>query len=120
MGTKVRSVKSLGHNSNSIAHRQVAALWRTVLRFDPSKLQFEIAARNALASAIPLIAGALAGAPGAGVVASIGALNASFSLKQVEGHTEAIWTPRTYAIQRSVRRHHRRASQRLSACEGRP
>jgi uncharacterized membrane protein YccC len=78
MGTKVRSVKSLGHNSNSIAHRQVAALWRTVLRFDPSKLQFEIAARNALASAIPLIAGALAGAPGAGVVASIGALNASF------------------------------------------
>jgi hypothetical protein len=50
----------------------------------------------------------------------LGALNASFSLKQVEGHTEAIWTPRTYAIQRSVRRHHRRASQRLSACEGRP
>lgn len=29
----------------------------------------------------------------------LGALNASFSLKQVEGHTEATWTPRTYAIQ---------------------
>jgi hypothetical protein len=29
----------------------------------------------------------------------VGALNASFSLKQVEGHTEATWTPRTYAIQ---------------------
>jgi hypothetical protein len=29
----------------------------------------------------------------------LGALNASFSLKEVDGHTEAIWTPRTYAIQ---------------------
>ena len=29
----------------------------------------------------------------------IGALNASFALKEVEGHTEATWTPRTYAIQ---------------------
>lgn len=71
-------MKSWGHNSNSSAYRPLPALWRTVLRFDPSKLQFEIAARNALASAIPLIAGALASAPAAGVVASIGALNASF------------------------------------------
>jgi hypothetical protein len=31
--------------------------------------------------------------------AFIGALNASFSLKEVEGHTEATWTPRTYAVQ---------------------
>src|SRR5262249_53870261 len=31
--------------------------------------------------------------------AFIGALNASFALKAVEGHTEAIWTPRTYAVQ---------------------
>jgi hypothetical protein len=29
----------------------------------------------------------------------VGALNASFALKEVEGHTEASWTPRTYAIQ---------------------
>jgi hypothetical protein len=29
----------------------------------------------------------------------LGALNASFSLKEIEGRTEAIWTPRTYAIQ---------------------
>jgi hypothetical protein len=29
----------------------------------------------------------------------IGALNASFALKEIEGHTEATWTPRTYAIQ---------------------
>jgi hypothetical protein len=29
----------------------------------------------------------------------VGALNASFSLKEIEGHTEAIWTPRTYAVQ---------------------
>jgi hypothetical protein len=29
----------------------------------------------------------------------LGALNASFALKEIDGHTEAIWTPRTYAIQ---------------------
>jgi hypothetical protein len=29
----------------------------------------------------------------------LGALNASFKLEAVEGHTQAIWTPRTYAIQ---------------------
>jgi hypothetical protein len=29
----------------------------------------------------------------------IGALNASFALKEIEGRTEATWTPRTYAIQ---------------------
>jgi hypothetical protein len=31
--------------------------------------------------------------------AFLGALNASFSLKDVEGHTEAYWAPRSYAIQ---------------------
>jgi hypothetical protein len=31
--------------------------------------------------------------------AFVGALNASFSLKEVGGHTEASWTPRTYAVQ---------------------
>jgi hypothetical protein len=31
--------------------------------------------------------------------AFIGALNASFALKAVDGHTEATWTPRTYAVQ---------------------
>jgi hypothetical protein len=31
--------------------------------------------------------------------AFIGALNASFALKTVEGRSEAIWTPRTYAVQ---------------------
>jgi hypothetical protein len=31
--------------------------------------------------------------------AFIGALNASFALKTVEGHTDATWTPRTYAVQ---------------------
>ena len=34
--------------------------------------------------------------------AFIGALNASFSIKQVDGHTEATWTPRTYAVQTDV------------------
>jgi hypothetical protein len=29
----------------------------------------------------------------------LGALNASFKLEEVEGHTQAVWTPRTYAIQ---------------------
>jgi hypothetical protein len=29
----------------------------------------------------------------------LGALNASFALKQIQGHTEAVWTPRTYAVQ---------------------
>jgi hypothetical protein len=29
----------------------------------------------------------------------IGALNASFSCKEVEGHTECTWIPRTYAVQ---------------------
>ena len=31
--------------------------------------------------------------------AFLGALNASFSLKETEGHTEATWTPRSYAVQ---------------------
>jgi hypothetical protein len=31
--------------------------------------------------------------------AFLGALNASFALKEVGGHTEATWTPRTYAVQ---------------------
>jgi hypothetical protein len=31
--------------------------------------------------------------------AFVGALTASFSLKEVAGHTEATWTPRTYAVQ---------------------
>lgn len=29
----------------------------------------------------------------------VGALNASFTCKEVEGHTECAWTPRTYAVQ---------------------
>jgi len=31
--------------------------------------------------------------------AFLGALNASVTLKEIDGHTEAVWTPRTYAIQ---------------------
>jgi hypothetical protein len=48
-------------------------------RFDRSKLQFDVAARTALATTIPLIAGALAGAPAGAVLASVGALNTSLS-----------------------------------------
>ena len=59
--------------------RPLAFFWRTVVRFDKSKLQLSIAARNALGAAIPLIVGALAGSPQSGLVASIGALNVSFS-----------------------------------------
>jgi uncharacterized membrane protein YccC len=59
--------------------RPLASFWRTVVRFDKSKLQFSIAARNALGAAIPLVVGALAGSPQSGLVASIGALNVSFS-----------------------------------------
>lgn len=29
----------------------------------------------------------------------VGALNASFTFKELEGHTECVWTPRTYAVQ---------------------
>lgn len=50
-----------------------------MFQFDQSKLDLTIAARNALGTAIPLIAGAIAGSPESGLVASIGALNVCFS-----------------------------------------
>ena len=34
--------------------------------------------------------------------AFVGALNASFSCQEVEGHTECVWTPRTYAVQTDI------------------
>jgi hypothetical protein len=32
----------------------------------------------------------------------VGALKASFSCQEVEGHTECVWTPRTYAVQTDI------------------
>jgi uncharacterized membrane protein YccC len=66
-------------DSDSNDYRPLATFWRTVIRFDRSKLQFTIAARNTLGAAIPLVIGALAGSPQSGLVASIGALNVCFS-----------------------------------------
>lgn len=61
------------------SHRPHAKFWRTVFQFDESKLDLTVAARNALGAAIPLAAGAIAGSPESGLVASIGALNVCFS-----------------------------------------
>jgi uncharacterized membrane protein YccC len=61
------------------SHRPHAKFWRTVFQFDKSKLDFTIATRNALGTAIPLVAGAIAGSPESGLVAGIGALNVCFS-----------------------------------------
>ncbi len=55
------------------------AFWRTVLRFDRAKIAPEIAVRNTIGIVLPLIVGASTGYVPAGVVASLGALNVSYS-----------------------------------------
>ena len=54
-------------------------LWQTVLRFDPSKIAPEIAARNTLGIVIPLGIGISLGNTSAGVVGALGALNVCYS-----------------------------------------
>jgi len=55
------------------------AFWRTVLRFDRSKIAPEIAIRNTIGIVLPLIVGAATGYVSAGVVAALGAMNVSYS-----------------------------------------
>jgi uncharacterized membrane protein YccC len=56
-----------------------SAFWRTVLRFDASKIDPEIALRNTIGIVVPLILGTLLGNTSAGVVGSLGALNVCYS-----------------------------------------
>jgi uncharacterized membrane protein YccC len=56
-----------------------SAFWRTVLRFDATKIDPEIALRNTVGIALPLAAGILLGNMSAGVVGSLGALNVCYS-----------------------------------------
>jgi uncharacterized membrane protein YccC len=53
--------------------------WRTLLRFDASKITPEVGLRNTIGIVLPLIAGVALGYTSAGVVASLGALNVSYS-----------------------------------------
>ncbi len=57
----------------------MTAFWRTVTRFEASKITPLLAFRNALGMALPLAAGVALGNPTAGLIASIGALNVSYS-----------------------------------------
>lgn len=57
--------------------RQVP-LWRNVTRFESAKTAPDIAVRNTIGIAVPLIAGAAAGNISAGVVGAIGALNVAY------------------------------------------
>ena len=56
--------------------------WNTLVRFDRSKVNPFIAARNTLGVALPLVIGAAMGQPAAGLVAAIGAMNVSYSDSQ--------------------------------------
>ncbi|MEP6715838.1 MAG: FUSC family protein [Terriglobia bacterium] len=56
-----------------------ANFWGTLTRFDKSKLNPEIAARNTLGFAAALILATIFSSPSAGVLAGIGALNVSYS-----------------------------------------
>ncbi|MGH9628820.1 MAG: hypothetical protein ACRD7E_10895, partial [Bryobacteraceae bacterium] len=53
--------------------------WRQLIQFDRNEVAPFIALRNAAGITIPLVAAVVAGAPGYGVVASMGALNVSYS-----------------------------------------
>ena len=53
--------------------------WRTVTRFEVSKITPLLAARNALAMTLALAAGVALGKPTAGLIACIGALNVAYS-----------------------------------------
>jgi len=55
------------------------AFWRTVIRFDRTRIAPEIAIRNAIGIVLPLIAGAATGYLSPGVVAALGAMNVSYS-----------------------------------------
>jgi hypothetical protein len=52
-----------------------SSLWKSLLHFDKQKVSPWRALRNTIGIAVPLAAGAAAGNIGAGLVASIGALN---------------------------------------------
>jgi uncharacterized membrane protein YccC len=59
--------------------RPSSRFWRTVIRFDASKIAPEIAIRNTIGIVLPLIAGAALGNVAAGAVGALGALNVSYS-----------------------------------------
>ena len=66
-----------------IPERQVpAALWRTMVRLDHSKINTWMALRNALGVAVPLAVATALDAPLSGAAIATGALNVSFS----DGH----------------------------------
>jgi hypothetical protein len=77
--------------------------------YPPSPLAMPYGTPSAAPGAAPLgqiaakaVADVLGWKPRPGSIdakAFTGALNASFTCKEVEGHTECIWTPRTYAVQ---------------------
>jgi uncharacterized membrane protein YccC len=53
--------------------------WRSIIRYDASKIRPPLALRNALGVALPLAAGVALGNPTAGLIACIGALNVAYS-----------------------------------------
>jgi hypothetical protein len=57
----------------------LAALWRTLTRFDASKIVPEIAIRNTMGFTAAFVLGAAVSSPNVGVLAAIGALNVSYS-----------------------------------------
>jgi uncharacterized membrane protein YccC len=54
-------------------------IWRQLIGFDRSKVAPFVALRNAAGITVPLVLGAMTGSPGYGSVASMGAMNASYS-----------------------------------------
>ncbi len=63
--------------------------WNTLIRFERSKVIPFIAARNTLGVALPLAVGVAIGQPAGGLVASIGAMNVSYSDSQEPYRTRA-------------------------------
>ncbi|MES1260271.1 MAG: hypothetical protein ABUS49_00950, partial [Acidobacteriota bacterium] len=57
----------------------LTAFWRTLTRYEASKIVPEIAIRNTIGFTTAVILGTALGGPGAGVVAGTGALNVSYS-----------------------------------------
>ena len=57
----------------------LAALWRTLTRFDASKIVPEIAIRNTIGFTAAFVLGVVFSSPNVGVLAAIGALNVSYS-----------------------------------------
>ena len=68
------------------------SFWRTVLQFQKEKIAPRIALRNTLGFALPLAAGIALGSIPAALIASIGALNVSYSDSH-DPKPRKPWTP---------------------------